>query len=352
MASKSNSALSQGMACVAYDRAYEAAISMEALVLTLNMAKRYYETYGQVGDIVDYLQSKESVKTELSGLLDRLKSEDLKTASDYVTLFTAYGNLGIAKGCIVIGDDKVNQIVKNAKHYTPQQLISQLFAATICYTVAGAILQQAKDALDVGKGIGTAPAIKNKNEIRKLADVISGASKANMAYFESTIIDEYASAYGQHPDRMKEVFMQLDSRYLIATASSIGEKVLEKYAFSSKKDAAPMIIGEAAASYTLSSQLIAKYYSLDTKLDKSLTKIVSIGKERALADMLDFADKRAVEMINFNGDENSVIPIFYYENARMSRQGTPEEQIEALGYYWVSTLMSELQAYMSGKLGE
>ncbi|OQA14036.1 MAG: hypothetical protein BWY64_03392 [bacterium ADurb.Bin363] len=172
-----------------------------------------------------------------------------------------------------------------------------------------------------------------------------------MVYFESNIIDEYAEAYRQHPNIMKQIFMQIDSRYMLAIASSAGVEVV-KEEFADKEELAPMVIGESTSSYTLSAQLIAKYYSLDAELDDSFTTVVGIKNERALADMLDFADRRAVEMINLNGEEESALPIFYYENARMLRQGQAEEQITALGYYWRATILAQVQSYMSGKLGE
>jgi len=349
MAAKSDQALGQGMVSVAYNRAVQAASSMEALVLSMSMIQ-HYNSNG-INDVVDYLESKQSVKTDLSAMLDILKAEEPETASDYISLFNSYSNVGMAQGFILLGNDKVNEIAQNAKKYTEDELLDQLWMATLYYTSASTVIEQARDALDVAKGIGKGGIVKNKDEIKQLGDVISGASKANMSYFESTIVDEYASAYGKHPDVMKNLFMQIDGRYMIATASTVGASIM-KDEFTDKKEAAPMIIGEAASSYALSSQLIAKYYSLDAKLDKSLTQVVSIGNEKALADMLDFADKRAVELINLNGEENSVLPIFFYENARMSRQGTPQEQLEALGYYWESTILSEIYAYMAGNIGE
>ncbi|HPZ08202.1 MAG TPA: hypothetical protein PL110_08815 [Candidatus Eremiobacteraeota bacterium] len=351
VAKKADSALAQGMACVAYDRAFQAAAEMEAIVLGMNMVQRYAET-GNFDDVIDYIESKEAVKTKFSAALDSLKAQDIVTTSDYITLFDSYSKVSIGEGLILLGDDKIAEIERKIKDksYTQEQAIVDLFYSALYYANASLYLTASKDSLEIAKGFGS-PATVDKKEIQQLGDVLSGASKANMVYFESNIIDEYAEAYRQHPNIMKQIFMQIDSRYMLAIASSAGVEVV-KEEFADKEELAPMVIGESTSSYTLSAQLIAKYYSLDAELDDSFTTVVGIKNERALADMLDFADRRAVEMINLNGEEESALPIFYYENARMLRQGQAEEQITALGYYWRATILAQVQSYMSGKLGE
>jgi len=348
LAQKADNALSQGMASVAYDRATGATVQMDAIVLAMNMIQRYQNS-GFDG-AVSYLESKESVKTELSAAMDNLKAEDVESTSDYVALFEAYSKLTMAEGFILLADDKISVLQKNAGSYDESQLMEELYYVGYYYCCASALLTIAKDCLDIAKDFGS-PATVNNEDLVKLGEIMAGAAKANMSYFESTIVDEYAKSAGVHSDVMKYNFMKLDNRYMMAFASTCGVELMKKE-FSETAESAPMIIGEASSTYTLSAQLIAKFYSLDPQFDKNYTQVVSIKNERALANMLNFADKRALSLIQLNGEENSVLPICYYENASLLRQGNSEEQIEALGYYWRSTILSEIQAYMSGKLGE
>ncbi|RLC54988.1 MAG: hypothetical protein DRI80_18485, partial [Chloroflexota bacterium] len=72
----------------------------------------------------------------------------------------------------------------------------------------------------------------------------------------------------------------------------------------------------------------------------------------ALADMLQFADERAVELINLNGEDVPVMAVMYYEDARILRQGAPEDQMDALKEYWTAATMALVQAYLTGRLGQ
>lgn len=67
--------------------------------------------------------------------------------------------------------------------------------------------------------------------------------------------------------------------------------------------------------------------------------------------MLDLADQRAREAINMNGDDVPVMAVLAYETARLKRQGSPSEQIEALQNYWAATTLAHVQAYLNGVIG-
>ncbi len=348
LASKADKALSQGMASVAYNRASSAAIEMESYVLTLTMMQRYQN--GGLDDVIDYLNSKASVKTELGGLLDRIKAEDISTSSDAMAIFTAYSDLVMAEGLIVLAESTIAELQENASSYTEEELTTQLLYTAMLYSYAEAGLQQAKDALDAGKGYGDEEYTDNKEEISQLADILSKATNANIAYFDSTIINEYAEAYGEHPNNMKFYFMMYEPKYLLTTATLMGANALSGE-FSDETESAPMVTGYSLISYILSAQLIAKYYSLGFQYDEN-GNFAGLENEKALIEMLDFAERRACEMINLNGEENSTMAIFHYENARVLKQGDVEEQLEALGEYWSSITLSQLQAYLTGKLAE
>ena len=89
-----------------------------------------------------------------------------------------------------------------------------------------------------------------------------------------------------------------------------------------------------------SAGLIAKYYSLGAQIDDS-GNIVGYDRESSLADMLDLADARAKQLLGSVSTEEPVQAIYYYDNARLLRQGEPTDQLTALTYYWNSAVLSE-----------
>ena len=52
-------------------------------------------------------------------------------------------------------------------------------------------------------------------------------------------------------------------------------------------------------------------------------------------------------LINAAGEDASIAALYYYELGRSLRQGDPQEQLDALGYYWQSALLAQAGAYLS-----
>lgn len=133
---------------------------------------------------------------------------------------------------------------------------------------------------------------------------------------------------------------------VVAVGRQIGVEVLSAQ-LADPDQQARLVLGNSVSNFAQSAGLVAKYYSLGAHLDEE-GNVVAISRERALADMLDLADQRARELINLVGADEAVIPIMYYEAARLQRQGAPEEQLNALELYWSSATLAQVQAYLAG----
>ena len=343
-ASDAEDALTQGMAAVAYHRAWNAASGMEMVNLMANVLDRYLNR--GLEDVVDYLKSTMAVRSEREAVVSLLQAEDVRTVSDVIALFDAYSEIGIAEGLILIADGIVTDLVKNVGAYTQEQVLARLMLASAYYTLAGDYVQLARDATDVAMGFGVAPAPETERVMR-VAETMRRAAEANIALFESLIVDNIAQNLGIHPDEAKILLMDNDSYYLMAHASNTCIRVLQQE-IGTGPESAPMVFGHSQSTYALSSMLLAKYYSLDAQVDEE-GNVVELGREKALAEMLDFADRRARELINLCGEDVPIMAIFYYENARISRQGDADDQLSALGYYWQASILAQVAAYMSGK---
>jgi hypothetical protein len=104
-----------------------------------------------------------------------------------------------------------------------------------------------------------------------------------------------------------------------------------------------MQLGASLLGFNQSAIVIAEYYSLDARLDEFGT-VVEYGRQTALAEMLDLADERAQAWLSGVADDDPVSSLYYYDNARLERQGDAFEQLDSLADYWHSAVLSEVLA--------
>ncbi|MDX9954750.1 MAG: S16 family serine protease [Anaerolineae bacterium] len=346
-AANADSALQQGLAAVAYNRALEAAFQMQMWQLVGEVLQRYFN--GDISDAIDYLLATQSVLIEKDAVVELLRTEEPATTSDHIALFDAYTNIGRAEGLVVLANGTLNNLGQNIGVLSEDEILGQLIEISAYYVLAKDCVQLARDSVDMGFGYGT-PVEVAPERIQAMSELLRRAANANVDYFETTIVDQVADAWGIHPNQARELFMYYDWDYLFTQASEVGVQSLSM----TLKDPAqvtPLVLGNSISAYAESAALVAKHYSLGAELDEYGT-VVAIAKERALADMLELADLRAREMISLNGDDVPVTAVLYYENARMQRQGDPEGQLEALKSYWSASTLAQVQAYLSGLLGE
>jgi hypothetical protein len=193
-------------------------------------------------------------------------------------------------------------------------------------------------------GFGATPA-PELEEIFNIAETMRRAAEANMAFFENTTVEELAAYTGRHPDMIRQFFGTKEANYRLATAVALGIQALNNRELGQGPEAAMLILGYSQSSYGLSSSLIAKYYSLGSQFDDDL-KTVSFRREEALEDMLELADQRLKALLNQLGEDAPVAAIINYQQAQHFRDGTAEQQLQALGYYWRATMMAQVGSYM------
>ena len=344
-AANADSALQQGMAAVAYSRAINATVQAQIWLLMGEMIQRYAATE-DLNSVVEYLTATQSTLAEKDAVLELLRTEQPRSASDYVALFDAYTSLGQAQGLVVLADSAIQELVNGAGDMSDEDLLAKLMEISAYYVLARDFVQLARDSVDIGFGYGEEMDIPEER-VQAMSELLRHAADANLDYFESVIVDQVAEAWGVHPNIAKNMVMNYDWAYLFAVASEMGVHALSA-GLGDPEDAARLELGNSISNYALTSALVAKHYALGAQLDEE-GNIVSITRERALADMLDLADQRARELIALNGENTPVTAILYYENARLERQGGPEDQLSALQDYWTAATLASVQAYLLGK---
>jgi hypothetical protein len=347
MAGKAESALDQGLAAVAYQRAWNAATLMQIYVLGGEIVEKYLSE--GIDPVISQLNATSAASAEMDAMVQLLKTEEPKTISDQMALFDAYTNVSIGQGLLLIGDVTLQNVIDNYDQMEEGDIVGGLTEAALYYMLARSYTQLARDSMDISYGFGSA-ALADPARVAAMSETLRRAAESNLSYFESVTVDEYAQYWGVHPDVARAEFLNFETDYLLAVASTNGTQALTS-GVEGSGSVDPMILGNSLGTYARSAGLIAKYYSLDAQVDES-GNVVAIGRERALADMLDLADQRAKELIGLSGDDVPVPAVVYYENARVLRQGSPSDQLEALKGYWAASSIASVQAYLSGRLGE
>jgi hypothetical protein len=341
-AADADKALKQGLVAVAYADASEAAIYAQLATMMGQIVQNYL--IGGLQKAVDQYQASSAAQTELKAVIAALKAEDPKTVSDILALADAYSNVGTAEGLLMMADGEIANMVQNADSLSEEEILQGFTVASLEQALASVVIQYARDAADIGLGFGKAP-VPDAARVQQIAETLRRAADSNLALFDAIIVDAYARQTGMHPDVIKNILMSKETNYLLAVAARQGIDVL-KDEVGQGQPLAALTFGQSNNAYALSAGLLAKHYSLGAQVDENLD-VVSFQREKALGEMLDFADQRARELINAAGEDASIAALYYYELGRSQRQGDPQEQLDALGYYWQAAMLAQAGAYLS-----
>ena len=341
MAFDADSALGEGLSAVAYERAFSAGAIAESVLQAVTLADAYY--IGGPDALVAEVQAMASAETRLDATLQRLEAESPRTATDVLALTDAYSNAAIALGFI----DEANMLIQflMETEQTEEETLDLIFSIAISYNQASFLLDAAENNLVYGLGFGQSPP-PHPEVVTAIAETVRRASDANLAVIDATIIEPEAEAYGLNPNDMKNYLMSTDPYYGAALGAASSTNYFAN-TIVEEPQASIAILGSSLSAWSASSLVVAKYYSLQAELDESFT-VVGFGRERSLSDILNLAEDRAYELITLVGEEEPVTAIYYHENARSYREGTPEDKITALFYNWQAAIFAEALAYFNG----
>ena len=213
-----------------------------------------------------------------------------------------------------------------------------LHAASL-YALAGDRVAFAEDSADIALGFGSEPFV-SLDKAMHIAETLEQSGKANINFFEAASVNPHADQHDISRQASKQQWENFDFTYVLAQACRDGLNLMRHE--TDVPDAA--VFGHSQCTFAFSAELIATHYSLGAKLLDG--EVVEIGNQNALADMLNFADERAKQTMTQAGEEVAIAAIRYYESARILRQGSPDEQLSALFYYWQATLLSQVSIYL------
>jgi hypothetical protein len=337
-AGKANQYIGEGQVAAAYENAFTAA-ALATLAREAAELDNLYITSG-IDPLIQRLDSSSSALTQLEAIRQRLEAESPRTASDTIAIMDAFSNLSVAQGLIFEAQGSINAL-QNNPDATEDDILDTIYAANYGFVYANQFLRLAQDQESIGIGFGSA-ASPNPKVLNAISETLRRGAEANVTYFESLIIEPFAQQYGVSADIAQNYFLQSDSSYLTAKAALIGADSLITAV--TKPEAKSWVnLGSSLTSFSQSASLIAKYYSLGAQLDED-GYIVGYDRQSSLADMLDLADQRARTWLGAVATEDPVLPLYYYDNARLYRTGDAQDQLTALTYFWSSAILSQTLA--------
>ncbi|HET7036927.1 MAG TPA: S16 family serine protease [Thermomicrobiaceae bacterium] len=341
-----NNALQQGQVSVAYQNAVNAA-AVGQLATQLSDLEVVYLSQG-IDPLVSRLKAVASAETRLSGVLQQLQAQSARTSGDMVTLMDSYSNLAVAQGLIFQAQDQITTLA-NAEDPSEEDVLTWIFTASVEYTLADINLSMAQDVLSIGTGFGKSPA-PDTGVLNSMAQTLAAGARANIAYFESLVVNPWAQQNGVSNEMAQAIFEANEDLYVEAKAAVAGSDQLGRQ-INDPTQAAPMTLGSSLTAYAYSADLVAKYYSLGAQVDDD-GNVTGYSRSAALANMLDLADRRAGELLGAVSAEQPISSVIYYEQARILRTGDASDQLESLNNYWESSILSEMLGIFSGTLGQ
>jgi uncharacterized protein len=346
-ANRSERQLGQGLVGGAYAQAFQAAL-WATLAAHTGRSLEIYVNQG-IDGVSKQLSSSAAFETKVSAIADRLKAEKPTTVAGAETLTSAYSVLIGALGLAATGGNWVQAAVDAE---TEEEAVTAIVVASLFTKMADLLVEQSKDLLDVAGQLGGAP-LPADAPIANVADFFTRASEANLALFDTVVLEPVGQQNGLSLAAVQHNFAAADFTYAMTRSSlEVMPKVLEQY-FGGGEASAYAKLGGALAAYSSSTGLIAKYYSLDAALDEGLN-VVEFGRERALMDTLDLADEQArgsIALLVANGVDPS-LSVINYESARLSREGGTDEKMEALTGFWDVYIHTRALAYLGGFAGK
>ena len=337
LANEASAMLEEGQVARSFQLMWEAAALVKVGTQAAQLDNLYL-TQG-IDPMVSRVESSAASETRLLALVQKLEAQTPRTATDTVALIDAAAYLSAAQGLLFQANQAIDDL--QFTEFTEDDILTAIYTSAFNFALADFYIEVADDVMSIGVGFGTTPA-PSLDTLIAMADVFRRGAESNIAYFDSVIIGPFAEENGYSLELAKLLFIESDQTYLTAIAAVNGADQLMGNMVKPEAQAI-MQLGAAILGFNQSALVIAEYYSLDARVDEFGT-VVEYGRQTALADMLDLADERAEIWLSGVADDDPVSSLYYYDNARLERQGDAFEQLDSLGDYWHSAVLSEVLA--------
>jgi uncharacterized protein len=331
----------EGLQAGAFSKAVEAAAYANAASRT-GQQLQILLSQG-VSAFVKKIEASQSIKGQISGLVNSLKTFQPRTVSDAGALADAYGLAVDALSLSAFGQN----LLDSTSGQTFQNQVTQVTIGAVLFELAGSVVQQATDVLDVGRDLGGA-VLGPKVDTHDVAEFFRRAGEANLNAFETLIIAPEADNANVSLSSAKRQFQNRDFDYGLAVSGLSVMGGLEKY-FGAAAASDYAELGGAMSLYNRTSGLISKYYSLG-EIDPNTLDVTGISNDSAYSAAIDLAQKQLAGGVGLlqSKQVNPTLAVANNEIAGVDREGTASDKLSALTEYWDGYLNSRVLAYLGG----
>jgi uncharacterized protein len=331
----------EGLQAGAFNKAVEAAAYANAAAKTGSQLQVLL-TQG-VSAFVAKIEASQSIKGQIAGLVDSLKTFQPKTVSDAGAVSEAYGSAVDAVSLSVFGQN----LLDSTSGLTLEDQVSQVTVGAVFFELAGSLVQEASDILDVGRDLGGAE-LGPHVDTHDVAEFFRRAGEANLNAFETLIIAPEADTANVSLANAKRQFQGRDFDYGLAVSGLNVMGGLENY-FGSAASSDYAELGASVSLYNRTAGLIAKYYSLG-EIDPDTLDVTGISNDSAFSAAIDLAQSQLAGGVGLlqSKQVNPTLAVADNEIASVDREGDASDKLTALTDYWEGYLNSRVLAYLGG----
>jgi uncharacterized protein len=185
--------------------------------------------------------------------------------------------------------------------------------------------------------------------VLRLATSFQSAAAAGVNYFDALLVEPYAAQAKLSVDDARLAVAVHEPDYLVALMTSkLGsldgtpKQLRETWGDKSLPWGLLSLAGSELA-YFHAAELIARYYSLDVRLDEA-RNVIGIEHEKAFTNMLATAERNARASARAARIATGAIPVqakLAYQLATVERDGTLADKVDALAQFWTASAYSQ-----------
>jgi hypothetical protein len=341
MAVKGDDYLGQGMTAAAYDQV-TGAYMYTTMAYHTKKAIQAYLSQGGLAGVDNYLSTINPSGKKMSDAFDTLRTKKPQTLADTMVLADSFGRLSLASGLINQADE-----ILSTEAATVEEAIANVLIATAYYSLASYGIDYALDSVKIGFGVGTAkPA--DKATVTQLSEALRKAAEANIEYFDTVVLKSFADDEGVSLDTARYYFVTNELDYGFAVSAAVGSQEI-KDKLGNTEARAIGVLGNSLESFTISSKLIAKYYSLGAETDDD-GNVTGVAMEKSMINMLDFGEDSAQENINAAKQAGAlpIMAIIAFDGGKIYREGDYDDKFTALESFWMASMQGRLLSILAG----
>ncbi|TWT94139.1 Lon protease [Botrimarina colliarenosi] len=283
--------------------------------------------------------------------IDRLKNHTPRTLGALGTTIYAYMSLieGITYENLanLLLSGKIDKPILTRVTEEDDVELERILEAVYDMQAASDSYDYVQDVLELAGSVAGRPTPESM-PLEATADFFRRAAQANLNQFEKMVIDQAAVGAGVTFTKAKDVMLGKDEDYLLAW----GAGQFSQAQMFNEFEGDSLSLARLALSirtYSLSSGLIAKHYSLGVEMDED-GGVTNVKLDAPLKYMLDFAEdqtRRNIQLLR-SADVDPSDVVFDYISAGTMRSGDESEQLQSLRWYWEANTVARTLAYLGG----